>query len=425
MRIVTSNGDASSTRSVVHTSGSLASRGVVVSGLGRTTSTSDGRVVTGLSFGGGRGEGASSGREVRVTQQPSSSSSGFTIEAGRGNERVVQSASRKRRSGEMQGGGGGSSGSAKTITLGRKGGGAKHLTLTRTVGQDDEQDAMEDGEQTASISFDTDSSAAALKRARFVVDNQSGSEAGRGRGIVVAAPPTSNYLPPSAVPMAAPLIGLSKGLPVSAATASRVQEEAAKRLANTNSKTNTPAGSAAVTPAPSVAAAPVAVAAPAAPLTTVLLRNLAPTVTAKFLLTHLFGLFDVPSIVIDSDPDTGLCTGTAEARFVHAKEAQEAVSTLQGQQLLAQPVRMSIIETAAGAAPLKSTPPMSSALPAPIAAPARSSPSPPASSPNSTSSMFSGSFANVPQPQYHKQQQVPNGQTPFSSVNTNIGFQCQ
>lgn len=79
------------------------------------------------------------------------------------------------------------------------------------------------------------------------------------------------------------------------------------------------------------------------PSTTVLVRNLASGVDPRFLLTHLFGSFDVASLTVDTDPLTHACNGTAEVVFARESDARDAIAQCQGQQLLGKQVRLSII----------------------------------------------------------------------------------
>ena len=103
---------------------------------------------------------------------------------------------------------------------------------------------------------------------------------------------------------------------------------------------------AAVASAPTVIAptpAPMQISSGKGPRVTVLLRNLAPGVDGTLLGKQILGIFNYDSIVVDTDPSTHACLGTAEVLFEHEVDALEAVQLCQGQLILGKPVRMSIL----------------------------------------------------------------------------------
>lgn len=166
----------------------------------------------------------------------------------------------------------------------------------------------------------------------------------------------SSFMPAGPLPVAAPMPGLVKfnaGLVDSVARARNERLQAQQLATNAGARQGSPFGASASPPPPPAAAAASSAASssaassrPSAPAgtTVVLLRNLAPSVSAKFILTHLFGLFDVRTINVDTDAATGNCSGTAEAYFLRQQDAEEAVALGQGQMMLGQPVRLSIVQ---------------------------------------------------------------------------------
>jgi hypothetical protein len=282
---------------------------------------------------GSAASGANPTRQVILRGEDSSRSSNasvsatmrrITIETSADSGRQVVRAGTKRRSGDM----GASTGSG--------------LSLRRTVVNNAAMDAEgdDDNEQRMAAREST------FKRGRFIIENNSAATAGRGR-VSAAVPLSAN---PLAVPAHLP------GVQFSAVLASRIAQAAAERLAAARPITNAASGSVALSPLPAAAAAvspspsvvPAAASAraspqPASPSVHVLLRNLAPSMTEKFVLKQVFPLYDVPHISLDKDPATGLCSGTGDVWFSSTLQAEEAVKLNQGQTFLMHQIRLSII----------------------------------------------------------------------------------
>jgi hypothetical protein len=175
-------------------------------------------------------------------------------------------------------------------------------TFTRTITNDDMQDDPDPSEQ--------EGSEAAPKRGKV----------GRGETLPASVAPTF------ALPTPAPV-----------KTLSRVQASAGQP------EIKRPAA-AAPTPTPvAPVSAPMQVSSATGPRVTVLLRNLAPGVDGTLLGKQILGIFNYDQIIVDTDPATHACLGTAEVLFEHEADALEAVQLCQGQLVLGKPLRMSIL----------------------------------------------------------------------------------
>lgn len=240
----------------------------------------------------------------------------------------------------------------KKIAMKRRSGDV--TTFTRTITQADMQD-----DESANDSVLESASKRGRSDDRSLIASRDGSfaitipasAALSSFASASSSSPTASFAP---LPTPQPLFSALKSSPfssslrekVSAAALQRVTAQAQKQKATTNgnskpvTNTNTtPTPVASPTPSPPQSKKAV----PSEPPTTVLIRNLAPNVQPRFIVSQLFGPFHVASITVDTDPVTHACTGTAEAIFIHSAEANEAVQLCQGQHLFGQPVRLSII----------------------------------------------------------------------------------
>lgn len=369
---------------------------------------------------------ADDGREVRRPQQQKKRSSGHLESSAADSASSSSSSSLSSR--------------FTSKSLGR-------VTVVNESAMIDEQsggDSAEGGSSSASFS----------KRSRITITNgpvaapASSSSAGSAMWATDANTQAflSSFIPAGPLPVAAPMPGFVKfnaNLVDSVARARSERLQAAQPATNAGFKQGSPFGGVSASPPPMQAAAAASSSAassapasrPSAPAGTsvVLLRNLAAGMTAKFILTHLFGLFDVRTINVDTDAASGSCTGTAEAHFLRLADAEEAVALGQGQVLLGQPVRLSIVQ--ANNAPVQPTlEPMQQlrAAPSVSASSITSSAPPPASqsssvggvsgAPVSISYIYLPSYARRPTPTGSATIDPSNPSSVFSNPLTNLGF---
>ena len=301
---------------------------------------------------------------------------GFMIQTTADDGREVRrpQQQKKRSSGHLESSAADSASSSSTSSIGFV---SSRITTKKSLGRVTvvNESAMID-EQSGGDSGDGSSSSAASfsKRSRITITNGSAaapaaaasSTAGGGFAMWDSDAHTQAFLsslaPAGPLPVAAPMPGLVKFNPALVDSVARARNERLQSTqpgTNVGAKQGSPFGGAAASPLPTAAVSAASSAAassssastaaapssrPSAPAgtTVVLLRNLHPSVTAKFILTHLFGLFDVRTINVDTD-GSGQCSGTAEAHFLREADAEEAIALGQGQIMHGQPVRLSIV----------------------------------------------------------------------------------